>query len=63
MADILIAVVDCLKGFAEPIGAVFPQTVVQTGIVHLIRQIRSCRLRGSYRPNTPRPAGPRTRPT
>ena len=36
-ADILIAVVDGLKGFPEAIEAVFPQTVVQTCIVHLIR--------------------------
>jgi putative transposase len=35
--DILIAVVDGLKGFPEAIGAVFPQAVVQTCIVHLIR--------------------------
>jgi putative transposase len=37
VGDILIAVVDGLKGFPEAIGAVFPQTVVQTCIVHLIR--------------------------
>ena len=35
--DILIAVVDGLKGFPEAITAVFPQAEVQTGIVHLIR--------------------------
>ena len=35
--DILIAVVDGLTGFPEAIGAVFPQTTVQTCIVHLIR--------------------------
>lgn len=35
--DILIAVVDGLRGFPEAIGAVFPQTMVQTCIVHLIR--------------------------
>ncbi|MGH8247625.1 MAG: IS256 family transposase [Gammaproteobacteria bacterium] len=35
--DILIAVVDGLKGFPEAITTVFPQTVVQTCIVHLIR--------------------------
>lgn len=29
-ADILIAVVDGLKGFPEAINAVFPQTIVQT---------------------------------
>lgn len=37
VGDILIAVVDGLKGFPEAIDAVFPQTVVQTCIVHLIR--------------------------
>ena len=35
--DILIAVVDGLKGFPEAINAVFPDTVVQTCIVHLVR--------------------------
>jgi len=35
--DILIAVVDGLKGFPEAITAVFPHTVMQTCIVHLIR--------------------------
>src|SRR3984893_5735672 len=35
--DVLIAVVDGLKGFPEAITAVFPQTQVQTCIVHLIR--------------------------
>ena len=35
--DILIAVVDGLKGFPEAITSVFPDTVVQTCIVHLIR--------------------------
>ena len=37
VTDILIAVVDGRKGFPEAINAVFPQTVVQTCIVHLIR--------------------------
>ncbi|KRB85315.1 transposase [Sphingomonas sp. Root710] len=37
VADILIAVVDGLKGFPEAINAVFPATIVQTCIVHLIR--------------------------
>jgi transposase-like protein len=37
VGDILIAVVDGLKGLAEAIGSVFPQTTVQTCIVHLIR--------------------------
>ena len=35
--DVLIAVVDGLKGFAEAITAVFPQAQVQTCVVHLIR--------------------------
>jgi len=35
--DILIAVVDGLKGFPEAINATFPQTLVQTCIVHLLR--------------------------
>ncbi len=35
--DILIAVVDGLKGFPEAITSVFPDTVVQTCIVHLMR--------------------------
>ena len=37
VGDILIAVVDGLTGFPDAIGAVFPQTTVQTCIVHLIR--------------------------
>ncbi|HYJ30042.1 MAG TPA: IS256 family transposase, partial [Allosphingosinicella sp.] len=36
--DILIAVVDGLKGFPDAIQAVFPDTTVQTCIVHLLRQ-------------------------
>lgn len=35
--DILIAVIDGLKGFPEAINAAFPQTLVQTCIVHLLR--------------------------
>lgn len=35
--DILIACVDGLKGFPEAIEAVFPKTIVQTCIVHMIR--------------------------
>src|SRR3974390_325979 len=34
---ILIAVVDGLKGFPEAITSVYPETIVQTCIVHLIR--------------------------
>jgi len=37
VSDILIAVVDGLKGFPEAISTVFAQTLVQTCIVHLIR--------------------------
>jgi len=37
LTDILIAVVDGLKGFPEAITAAFPQTLVQTCIVHLLR--------------------------
>jgi putative transposase len=36
--DILICCVDGLKGFPEAIEAIYPQTTVQTCIVHLIRQ-------------------------
>ena len=35
--DILIAVIDGLKGFPEAIAAVFPRTQVQACVVHLIR--------------------------
>jgi putative transposase len=35
--DVLVAVVDGLKGFPEAITTVFPQTTVQTCIVHLLR--------------------------
>jgi putative transposase len=37
LMDILIAVVDGLKGFPEAIASVFPSVVVQTCIVHLLR--------------------------
>ena len=36
--DVLIAVVDGLKGFPDAITAVFPDATVQTCIVHLLRQ-------------------------
>lgn len=39
--DILIAVVDGLKGFPETITAAFPETAVQTCIVHLIRHSKN----------------------
>src|SRR3712207_1420394 len=35
--DILLAVVDGLKGFPDAIGAAFPEAAVQTCIVHLLR--------------------------
>jgi putative transposase len=35
--DVLIAVTDGLKGMSEALSAVFPQTTLQTCIVHLIR--------------------------
>lgn len=35
--DVLLAVVDGLKGFPEAITAVFPDAMVQTCIVHLLR--------------------------
>lgn len=37
VADVLIAIVDGLKGFPEAINAVFPEAQIQTCIVHLIR--------------------------
>jgi len=37
LEDVLIAVVDGLKGFPETIRAAYPQTSVQTCIVHLVR--------------------------
>ena len=37
LKDILIAVVDGLKGFPEALETAFPNTTVQTCIVHLIR--------------------------
>lgn len=35
--DILIACIDNLKGFAEAIGSIYPQTEVQSCVVHQIR--------------------------
>jgi putative transposase len=35
--DILMAVVDGLEGFPDAVTAVFPETTVQTCIVHLLR--------------------------
>lgn len=36
--DILIALVDGLRGFPEAIAAVFPETVVHQCVIHLVRQ-------------------------
>lgn len=54
VADILIAVVDGLTGFPEAIGVVFPQTTVQTCILHLIRNslaFVSCKDRRAILPD------------
>lgn len=66
LGDILIAVVDGLKGLPEAISAVFPQTVVQPCIVQMIRHARVRVIDGSKArradgcapfdwPRTPRP--------
>ena len=47
--DILIAVVDGLKGLAEAIEVAFPATTVQTCIVHLIRNSLDYASRGIAR--------------
>ena len=43
--DILIAVVDGLKGFPEALATAFPDTTVQTCIVHLLRHSMACASR------------------
>jgi transposase-like protein len=48
--DILICCVDGLKGFPEAIEAVFPQTIVQTCIVRLIRHSLKYVPRRQYDP-------------
>ena len=62
LGDILIAVVDGLKGFPEAINAVFPETVVQTCIVHLIRHSLEFVSWKDRKPVVPalRTTGPRT---
>jgi putative transposase len=55
--DILICCVDGLKGFPEASEAVFPETVVQTCIVHLIRQSLRSAPRRAIRPGD---QGPQT---
>jgi putative transposase len=37
LKDILVTVIDGLKGFPEAISAVYPDSEIQTCIVHLIR--------------------------
>jgi transposase-like protein len=66
--DILIAVTDGLKGMSEALAAVFPETTLQTCIVHLIRQsldfanwkerkLMAAALRTIYRAPTAEAAG------
>jgi transposase-like protein len=46
LEDILIAIVDGLKGFPDAINAAYPDTTVQTCIVHpLLICARDCRVR------------------
>ena len=63
--DVLLTVVDGLKGFPEAITAVFPETTVQTCIVHLLRhsldftsykdrKVVAAALKDIYQPPTPR---------
>jgi putative transposase len=52
--DILIAVVDGLRGFPGAITSVFPQTIVQTCIVHLIRNSLAFVSWKAARPSCPR---------
>ncbi len=59
--DILIAVVDGLKGMAEAINTVYPKTTVQTCIVHLIRNSLDYAGWKDRKP-WPRPCGRSTRP-
>ena len=72
--DMLIAVVEGLKGFPEAIEAVFPRAAVQTCIVHLIRNSLDfaswkdrkpivAELRKIYRAAAPRPAARPFRPS
>ncbi|MGN6170746.1 MAG: transposase [Solirubrobacteraceae bacterium] len=71
--DTLIWCVDGLKGFPEVIVAIFPQTTLQTSVVHLIRQslmyiaantTRSSRTCARSTPrSTPAPRRQRSRPS
>ena len=59
--DILIAVTDGLKGMSDALAAIFPETTLQTCIVHLIRN--SLRSRGGRSANhSPRRCGRSTPP-
>ena len=60
--DILICCVDGLKGFPEAIEAIFPETVVQTCIVHLIRHSLKYVPRRAIRPGRPRTSNRSTPP-
>ncbi|MYA41952.1 MAG: IS256 family transposase [Gemmatimonadetes bacterium] len=55
--DVLIAVVDGLRGFPDAIEAVFPQATVQTCIMHLIRRSLAY---ASYRERRPLAAALKT---
>jgi transposase-like protein len=68
--DILIAIVEGLKGFPEAINAVFAETQIQNCIVHLIRNsVDYCswkdrkpvaqELKTISAPRTPKPPPPR----
>ena len=61
--DVLIAVVDGLKGFPEAITAAFPQATVQTCIVHppLVHVNMHCRASGASFPELLRLEGPQGR--
>ncbi len=72
--DILLAVVDGLKGFPDAIRAVFPEAMVQTCIVHLLRHSLdfvsykdrkpvAAALKGSTGPSTRLPARRRSAPS
>ena len=57
LRDVLIAVVDGLKGFPEAIESVYPQATVQTCIVHMIRHSPA---HASYRERRPLAAALKT---
>lgn len=47
--DMLIACTDNLKGFSESISSIFPQTIVQSCIVHQVRNTLKYAARKDYR--------------